>query len=43
MHNDIRSYKMTHKPSTVCTLSGLMEVELIEKIIDAVASGRVVV
>ena len=35
--------KMKHEPSAVCTLSGLLEVELIEKIRDAVASGRVVV
>ena len=35
--------KMMHKSSAVCTLSGLAEVELIEKIRDAVASGRVVV
>ena len=34
---------MKHKSSAVCTLSGLAEVELIEKIRDAVASGRVVV
>ena len=51
MHNGIRSYnmrelfkeKMMHKSSAVCMLSGLSEVELIEKIRDAVASGRVVV
>ena len=35
--------KMANKSSTVCTLSGLQEVELIEKIRDAVASGRIVV
>lgn len=35
--------KMKHKSSVVCMLSGLAEVELIEKIRDAVASGRVVV
>ena len=35
--------KMMHKSSAVCMLSGLSEVELIEKIRDAVASGRVVV
>lgn len=35
--------KMKHEPSAVCTLSGLLEVELIEKIRDAVASGKVVV
>ena len=35
--------KMMHKSSAVCMLSGLAEVELIEKIRDAVASGRVVV
>jgi len=34
--------KMLHKPNTLCTLSGLEEVELIEKIRDAVASGRIV-
>lgn len=34
--------KLNPKSSAVCTLSGLLEVELIEKIRDAVASGRVV-
>lgn len=35
--------KMANKPSAVCTLSGLQEVELIEKIRDAVADGRIVI
>ena len=46
IENDMRELfkeKMMHKSSAVCMLSGLAEVELIEKIRDAVASGRVVV